>query len=302
MDRRTVALGIVAIGAVIAAVVVTVTNHGNSSPKHDAASKYIKSVDAIQQQMRVQITKADAVYRRFAAGKLDASLEPGLARAELTLKRFELQLVVLPAPKIAAPLKALLLQLARAEVALSGEVKSLALFAPTFAALLREASLASKELAVALRAVTPPRAHAVRGTKKQVAEAQRRFRLEAAQAAAKQADAVDAYDAAIAIVERRLGGLRPPAVMQPALATQRRTLAATRRAGGQLAIALRKPNRADVPVISRRFTLAARGAVSVAAQKLQVAAVKAYNARVRAIGAIQGQVQVELLRLQQVAG
>ena len=115
----------------------------------------------------------------------------------------------------------------------------------------------------------------------------------------KQADVIDAYDAELARVQRELALLQPPAVMRSAFVTQQRTFTATRRAGAVLAATLRKSNRSRVSVAGRRFTIATRGAASVAAQQLQIASVKAYNARVRAIGAIQASIQAEVARLQQ---
>ncbi len=301
MDRRTVALGIAAVAAVVAAVVVTITTSRSSTPGHDATADYIKRVDTIEQQMRVQLTKAAAAYRDFSGGKIHASLEPDLARAERTLRSFERQLIALPAPPVAAHLKTLLVKLARAQVQVSAEVRVLADFAPKFSAVVRGAAAAGKRLSAALAAVVPPKAHKLRGTKKQVTAAQKAFRAKAAQAAARQADAVDAYDAEIARVQRKLVRLRPPAVMRPAFVTQQRTLAATRRAGAVLAATLRKTDRSQVAVVGRRFSIAARGATSVSAQQLQIAAVKAYNARVRGIGSIQASIQTEVARLQQAA-
>jgi hypothetical protein len=50
------------------------------------------------------------------------------------------------------------------------------------------------------------------------------------------------------------------------------------------------------------LTLAARLSGSVSAQKAQIAAIRAYNSRVRGIGTLQGKIQQELARLQQLTG
>ena len=302
MDRKTIALGIAAVAAVAAAVIVTIANGHGVSPAHKATANYIKSADTIQQQMRVELTKATNAYRGFAGGKVTAKLAPQLAQAERTLRTLERRLRALPAPAVAARLRRLLLQLAAAEVSLADEVGRLAVFSPKFIALLRSASAAGKDLSAALGAVTPPSAHTIRGTKKQVAAAQAKFRTEAAKAAAAQADAIDAYDAKIAILARKLARLDPPEVMVPAFSTQRRTLAATQKAGAALAQELRKKTRPQVAVFGRRFSIAARSATSVSAQKAQISSVKAYNKRVRAIGGMQAAIQGELARLQQKTG
>jgi hypothetical protein len=302
MDRKTAALGVAAVAAVAAAVIVTVANGHGSSPEHKATASYIKNVDTIQQQMRVELTKATNAYRNFAGGKVTAKLAPQLAEAELTLRTLERRLRELPAPAVAAKLHRLLVRLAAAEVSLADEVGKLAVFSPKFSALLRSASAAGADLSKALGAVTPPSAHTIRGTKKQVAAAQAKFKTEAAQAAAAQADAIDVYDARIATLSSELGRLKSPQVMRPAFSTQRRTLAATQKAAAALAQELRKTTRPNVAVLGRRFSLAARAATSVSAQKAEISAVKAYNKRVRGIGGMQAAIQGELARLQQATG
>ena len=106
----------------------------------------------------------------------------------------------------------------------------------------------------------------------------------------------------IATVEQRLRRLDPPAVMRPSYRTQLQTLDASRTPGSALAEALRKKDRSRVPVYGRRFSDASRVASSVSAQEAEIAAVKAYNSRVRAIGTVQGEIRRELLRLQALTG
>ena len=90
--------------------------------------------------------------------------------------------------------------------------------------------------------------------------------------------------------------------MIPAYRTQLKTFDASRIAGSALAKELRKQDRSHVAVFGRRFTLAARTAGAVSAQKAEIAAIKAYNRRVRSIGTLQGEIRQELLRLQSLAG
>jgi hypothetical protein len=90
--------------------------------------------------------------------------------------------------------------------------------------------------------------------------------------------------------------------MRPTSRAEIRAIVASRTAGAALAAELRKKNRTRVPVLGRNFTLAARIAGSVAAQKAQIAAIKAYNRRVRGIGTLQGDIRVELARLQNLTG
>jgi hypothetical protein len=302
MGRKTIVLGVTAVAAVTAAVIVTVAKNPGPSAEHKAVAHYIEQVDAIEQQLRVQLTKATTAYRDFGGAKANSVVVVELVRAERTMQKLERNLRSVPAPPVAARLKKLISNLAVAEVALAHEVAELARFSPNFTALVRAATNAGKQLGHALASVSPPTAHAIHGTKKEIAKAREAFRTEAAKAAATQADAVDAYDAQVAVVASKLRKLHPPAVMEPSYRTELRTLVATRKAGRALANELRKIDRSDLAVVGRRFTIAARGATTVAAQRAQIAAVSAYNKRVRAIGAMQAGIQRELARVQSVTG
>jgi ABC-type transporter Mla subunit MlaD len=303
MDRRTVVLGIAAAVAVCAAVAVTVFGRSSASPKHKAVAAYITDVDQIQQGMQVQLINTVSAFRALANGSVGAkTLTPRLAQAESTLRVLQGRLVALPAPAPAKRLRLLLIRLTSSEASTAHEVGQLARFSPRFAALLKDVRTAGTELARAIGAVKPPKSHKLHGTKKQIQQAQAAFTAAADKAAGLQADAVDSYVAKIARLERELRKLNPPPIVSPDYRTQLRTLTASRTTGSALAKELRKTNRSDVASFSRRFTLAARIAGSVSAQKAQIAAIKAYNQRVRKIGALQGDIKVELTRLQQEVG
>lgn len=303
MDKRTVALGVAAAAAVAAALLVTLTNHRSTSRTHKAVAAYITRVDAVEQQLQARVTQSVRAYHDFAAGKtISLRLVPQLRRARATIATLAHRLAAVPAPPPARRLRALLVRLTRAEETVAREVAQLASFAPRYGRLLVHAQAAGADLARALAAVQPPHAHRVTGTRKKVAKAQAAFDVAAAAAAAEQAHAVERYDASVAAVERRLSRLAPPPLLRPAYRAQMQTLAASRRAGARLAAALRGAHRNDVALLGRRFTLAARTASSVGAQRAQIAAVKAYDRRVRLIGALQGRIQLEVQRLQAVAG
>jgi hypothetical protein len=303
MDKRTVALGVAAVAAVAAAVTVSVAGRGDAHPKREAVGQYIKDVDRVQQQMRVRLTKTFQAYRQFAGGhNVDPKLRGRLGGSEETLRKLRRRLASLPAPVSALRLRRRLLALVDAEIAVAREVAGIARFNPEFVRLLARARKAGGDLSIALAAVTPPQAHTIRGTKAQVAAAQAAFASASAQAAGRQADAIDSYVSEIARLQRALEALAPPEVMQPAFDAQVATLVASQRAGNALSAELRKPDRSRVAVLGRRFTLAGRTASTVRAQRAQIAAVKAYNARVRSIGALQARVQSELTRLQRLQG
>jgi hypothetical protein len=304
MDRRTVALGLAAVAAVAVAAIVTVSGRGGGeSAEHKAIAGYIDDVGVIQQKLRAPLTRTMNAYRSFASTRVASAAEQRrLVAAEGTLQTLRGRLARLPAPAPARRLRALLLELVDAEVATSHEVAQLAVFTPHYAALLGQSRQASTRLAKALNEITPPKPHQIKGTKAEVARAQAAFTAASSEAAGRQADAIDTYGSAIAALERRLRKLHPPEVLRPSYRAQLRTLEKSQAAGAALAAELRKSDRSRVAVLGRRFTVAARTAGSVDVQKAQIAAVKAYNTRVRAIGTMQGRISNELSRLQQQSG
>lgn len=298
-DRRTVALGLAAAAAVAAAIVVTVSGHGSAeSPAHRSVSAYIAQVDGVQQELSYRLTRMAAAYRGFTAKKPEPQVEADVEAAEKTIRALQRRVSALQPPPEATRLHRLLLRLLRAETDVAREVTRLTAFTPRFRSTLARASLASRRLAADLAVARLPAAHAVRGTPKQIAHARAVYRQAALAAAGAQADAVEAYCRRLDAVVSSLRALRPPPVMAPALHAQIAALDATRRAGLALAGELQGTDLTNVPVLSRRFSGAARSAGTVAAQRTEIAAIKAYNARVRAVAAIGSRIHVEVVRLQ----
>lgn len=303
LDRRTVALGVAAAGAVTAAVLVTVGGGGGSkvSPERRDVTAYIDAVNGVQKQMGKPLARVFAAYRDFTGnGSSTRNPAPELADATRTLDTLRARLAALPAPPQARKLRRLLLKLVAQQAAVTREVQGLATFTPAFARTLAVAKRANAALGVALRTVPVPKAHAVRGTKQQVLAAEARYKRDARRSAAAQADAIDAYDAAVAEVLRRLAKLHPPQVFRPSYDAQVKALRAVHDSGAKLAAALRQPTRSAVPDLGRAFVLSSRIAQSTAAQKAQIAAIEHYNARARAISGSASLVQQEEVRLQRV--
>jgi hypothetical protein len=300
VSRTTLVLGLTALAAVAAAAIVTVAGRGSGeSPQHKAVARYIEDVDAVQQELKAPLTRTASAYRTFASTRsMTPDLRRDLAHAEVTLRRLKLRLLAVTTPEPATRLRLLLVRLVTAEVSTAHEVRRFAEFMPDFTEAVRASQRARETLAAALAAVATPEAHAIRGTKADIAKARAAFAAASANAAAEQADAIELYQRSLAVVERRLATLHPPTVMLPGLRGQRRMLHASREAAIALARELRKSDRSHVGALGRRFTLAARSAATVGAQQAQIAAIKAYNSRVRSIGTIQGRISDELARLQ----
>ena len=113
LDRRTAALGLAAAGAVTAAVVVTMTNHGsNESPQRRDVSAYIVAVNDVQHRMGKPLTRVLTAYRDFTGhGSSARDPAPELADAAETLQMLRARLAALPAPVEARKLRRLLLGL-----------------------------------------------------------------------------------------------------------------------------------------------------------------------------------------------
>jgi hypothetical protein len=299
METRTVALGVAAAGAVAAAVLVTVVNGSHGSPKRNAVASYINSVDGVQQQMRLPLTRVLAAYHDFTRpGASPKKSAQELTRARRTLAKLRIRIAAVEAPPQAQRLHRLMLALVHQEAAVTAEVQQLAAFTPRYRAAVAAYQAAGADFARALAAVKTPKQHRLRGTRAQILKAQRVYTTAAVAAAGAQADAVDAYDAALAPVLAAFRRLHPPKALAPAAAAQIRALQATRTAGARLSTGLRSTNRAKVPALGRAFTLASRVSQSVASQRAEIGAIKAYNARARAITAAAGRVRAEVARLE----
>ncbi len=300
LDKRTVVLGVAAVAAVAAAATATAINHkSNGSKQRREVTAYIDAVNAIENQMHKPLARVMLAYRDFAAARSGSRQSVSeLAAAAPTLVRLDRRLAALPAPPEAKKLRAGLVRLVGEQAAVTREVQRLAAFAPHYSAVLRSAHAASAQLGLALHAVKIPTAHVLRGTKSQILAAQSQYTAESNAAAAAQADAIDAYDRTITLVVGRLRKLQPPASLVPTYRAQLRSLRDAAAAGTRLANELRKPDRARVPALGRRFTIASREAGTLVVQRRAIAAIRAYNARARAISSSSADVERELARLQ----
>ena len=282
---------------IAAVAVVLAPNVFHHKPAPNKVAAYIESVDAVEQQMRVPLTRVLTAYRGFSSKPTSPQTEKKLAAAEQTLRTLQRRLSALPAPPAAAKLRTLLVRLVAAEASAAREVDELARFLPRFETVAAESKVAGTKLArdlAAAKAPAPPSAH---GTPAQIAQEKAAYLAAVAHVAVLQADAVDAYARALELVLKRLRAIRPPPLMAPAYEAQVRTFEETRVAGNALARELRTKTRARAPLLTRRLAEAERIAAGVAAQRAEIAAIKAYNARVKAISTMQTQVQSEVSRL-----
>ena len=294
---RTLTIGFAVAGGLAAIALVLIPRNG--SPHHSPVARYITSVDAVEARMTFALSKVQEAYR---AVTVHHSTSPATAKefvvAGTTLQNLEIRIANLEAPPEATKLRALLLRLVRQEIAATHEIGAFVRFLPSFDAVLADQRAASSTLAHRVAAAPAPTPHKIHGTPAQIKQAQAAFSAAATKAALAQADAVTAYDAALARETRRLHVLSPPPVLKPAYSYQLTAFGRTAAAGARLAAALRAATRTDVPQLSRAFAMASRLSQSTAEQRAEVAAVKAYDARLRTIGTTAAHIHAELVSLQ----
>jgi hypothetical protein len=299
LDRRTVVVGVAAAVAVAAAAAATAINHkAGTSHERKEVSAYVDTVNAIQNAMGAPLTRVLLAYRDLAAPGARRQKAPGeLAVATATLTKLDRRLSAVVAPPEAVKLRALILRLVAQEAALTKEVQQLAVFTPRFTTIVDRLRSASARFEHDLHAIPNPKAPAVTGTRSSVAAAQRVYEADVLAAAAAQAQVIDTYDEALVMLLRRLHRLDVPAVVAPAFDAEVRSLEDVVAVGGRLSSDLRSKSRRNVADLMRAFTLASREAQTVAVQRAQIAAIRAYNRRARNVGATADKVQAELMRL-----
>lgn len=303
MSERRILIGLWVVAVLIGATIVVAPWHWwskNAKPQ-SALAQYINDVDSIQRQQELQLTQMLTAYNGFSTRSSDPKALAKLAKPARTLRTLGKRLAALPAPPEARTLQRLLEQFVSDEHAIAVEIHRVAGFMTRFRLLTAVAAVAKARLAQALAAAPPPKAHAVRGTAKQIAAARAAYAAAAIKAQTAQADAIDAYDRTLAVTIRDLQKLRPPPVIAPAYRAEVLTLSATRKAAADLSVELRKPHSSQVPLLSRRLTEASRISGSVGAQRAEIAAIEAYNARVRGIRTLATRIRVEVARLQRLS-
>jgi hypothetical protein len=234
-------------------------------------------VDAIEQRLQkplLDVSKANRDFSKKGTGSPAARRE--LVRAEATIQRLARRLEAVKAPPDATHLRALLLAFVAREEAIGAEVVQLATFIPAFGAALAPLVPASAAVKRVLAAKT-------------------------ANATAKAA-ALDRYGAALGPIVEKLRALRPPPASRPVWAQQTATLEKVRAAEGALADALRRNQSAAIPGLLHRLSEAAAGNQTLAAQRAQIAAVVAYNARVKSLNTLGSRISDEEARLQRSLG
>lgn len=237
----------------------------------NGVARYIDRVNAAESTMTRAFADVAHSLRTFRTGSKPASSAAALARSERTLTELRRRIGAIEAPPAAQHLHQLLLRLVEAEIDLVRELYATVVFVPRFRAAIAPVRKAASTLNAALLR---------------------------ARSAAVQAEALDRYAASLAAPLAVLRSLRrPPVLLRPRYEAQLLTVERQRSTATALAAALR--SRSPVGLRGRvvAFEEAARTGATLAAQRAQIAAVKAYNARAAKLGVLTSEVRRELTRL-----
>jgi hypothetical protein len=259
---------VAAAAAVVVVLVVAGCGGGGSHGK--AIAKYIDEVNAIELQLRKPLDRIAKTNLRFSTKHIHRT-QVQTARARRTLETLDRRLHALDAPRDARTLRARLLELVDAEVALAREVERLALFLPEFDAAVRPVAPAQRRLNAALRAAKTPAA---------------------------QARALERYRRDLAAPLAKLRALDAPAVTAPTRDTEVATLTRVRATAAALAAALRANRLQQLPTLERRFAVASRSGETITPQRARIDAIRGYDRRVRSLVRLAARVQRERDRLQ----
>ena len=199
------------------------------------------------------------------------------------MRRLRNELAKVQPPPEAKHLQALLLELVGDEVELTKQVDALATFVPQFQAALKPLAAADTSLKNELgRTVKGAAATKALDTQKTVE--------------------LETYAQRLDSVIAHLRVLDPPPVWKPGYDTQLASLEELRGTALALAQAIRESDAAAIPGLLQRFDVAAVADQTTAAQKRQIAAVKAYDNRIKRVVVLARRIQAERGRLQRVYG
>lgn len=256
---------------VLLAAGLLVAGCGGGSGERKAVARYIDSVNAIQTKLRKPLLAISKADRDFATGHAKpADVRRRLSVSTARVRRLRKQLAALTPPPPARRLQSLLVRLVDRQVALAGEVRRMAAFFPRFSAALAPVAPASKAL---------KRALAGKGN------------------ADAKAAALERYSAALAAVVVEVQPLEPPPVSAPVYRSELSTLEQVRATADALALAVRQKQSTDIPRLLHDFDVASVGNQTIAAQKAQIAAVRAYDARVKSLNTLAARIAKEQTRL-----
>jgi len=262
---------------------------GHSSGPRGALAGYITHVDEIESALRAPlraVTHAGGEFAREQRApsptlkrRVEREREQSLLRDASQIASLRARLADLSPPAAAGHLRSLLLELTDAQLKLTREVAGMVVYLPQVSITLSALGPAMRRLVPALAPSHASGAGAVR------------------RAYGAKAVALRGFAASLGRIQSQLRSLRPPRVSRPGYLAQLAALQGMSTNAERLANALSSGHTEDVARILLAFDRASTASQSAGAQRAQIAAVRAYDAQVRALGRISGSIEVERSRL-----
>ncbi|HLH65277.1 MAG TPA: hypothetical protein VKV27_06205 [Solirubrobacteraceae bacterium] len=229
--------------------------------------RYLKGVDAVEAALALPLGSVTRVTKQLGArgARPELAEQRALQAALAQIQALQVRLARLRAPAAAAHLRNALLALVGGEADLTRQTEMLVAFLPAYGAVLSALAPATSRLARVLAANRATTAAAVRALY------------------ARKARALLAFRATIAGVLAALARLRPPPVSLAGWRAQIGSLRGMAGAARALAAALRSGAARKIPSLVRQLDAAAIAGRTLAVQRAQRAAIRAYDARLVAL-------------------
>lgn len=255
------------------AVAVALTGCGGSHApsSRDLVSAYLTRENAIEAQTQPSLVAVHQALVDFTKHRTSAATTRELAASAKTFERLRARLAKRDPPPQAAKLRRLLLQVVSREEALVNELHQLAVFEPKFATTLRPLATAN---------------------------AATQSRLRSLKSRAAIAATIRSYRTVVRQTLRRLQLLHPPALERPLFQAQVDRLRALDPALGRLADAAAAGDAQAAAGAQHEVSVASVSSDSRANQIAERNAVRAYDRKVKEIGALSQQIAAERNRLQ----
>ena len=275
--------------AIVLAAGLLAAGCGHSSGPRAALAGYITHVDEIESALRAPLRAVTRAGDEFAREQRAASSTPkrtvergreqALLKDAKQIASLRARLAAVTPPPPAAHLRSLLLELTDAQLKLTREVAGMVVYLPQVSVTLSALGPAMRRLVPALAPSHASGATAVR----------RAYEAKAV--------ALRSFAASLDRILAQLRSLRPPTVSRPGYLAQLSALQGMSTNAERLAKALSSGHAEDVAQILLAFDRASTASQSAGAQRAQIAAVRAYDAQVRALDRISGSIEVERSRL-----
>ena len=283
--------------AVLSLLALVAGGCGKQSSQRPDIARYVKQVNTIEAALAAPLASVTSAGNAFSreqrsggdvlsqrpAGKsilvLGPSPEQTLQKALTRIRALRARLAAIGAPPAAGHLRVLLLELIDGDAAMTRELAELVAYLPAYAATLGSLGPATRQLETVLSRRTAYGAAAVRAVFATKAAALRRFQV------------------TTGTLVLQLHRLRPPPVSRPGYAAEVTALQGMGASAGRLAAMLAAGGSANVRPVLAQFDRAAGNGETVAVQRAEIAADRAYDSRVSALNALSQKVTLERLQL-----